>query len=225
MLGDRRARHVEVRCDLACAQLAVPDKRENLPPPRSGDRLQRSLHAFYVSKYLRKKQLTLASSAGRTSSRCSIVQAAVPSRDASRARPPRERPARSGSRCRRAASGSSARTPSCVAGTRSSRWNCNSVLGPSNRLLLAGSGPSGGGPSLSAQQQGKGGSPVATTRREAHELLLIEEADAWFEYLAATRGQSAVRYKEVEPWAWARLSQRLRAIRTKRQKLRPARAA
>jgi hypothetical protein len=67
--------------------------------------------------------------------------------------------------------------------------------------------------------------PVATTRREAHELLLIEEADAWFEYLAATRGQSAVRYKEVEPWAWARLSQRLRAIRTKRQKLRPAKAA
>jgi hypothetical protein len=71
----------------------------------------------------------------------------------------------------------------------------------------------------------KGWFPVATTRREAHELLLIEEADAWFEYLAATRGQSAVRYKEVEPWAWARLSQRLRAIRTKRQKLRPAKAA
>jgi hypothetical protein len=66
--------------------------------------------------------------------------------------------------------------------------------------------------------------PVPTTR-EAHELLLIEEADGWFEYLAATRGQTAVRYLEVEPWAWARLSQRLRAIRTKRQKLRPARAA
>jgi len=66
---------------------------------------------------------------------------------------------------------------------------------------------------------------VPTTRREAHELLLIEEADAWFEYLAATRGQTAARYKEVEPWAWARLSQRLRAISTKRQKLRPAKAA
>ena len=63
---------------------------------------------------------------------------------------------------------------------------------------------------------------MPTTRREAHELLLIEEADAWFEYLAATRGQTAVRYKEVEPWAWARLSQRLRAVRTKRAKLRPA---
>ena len=57
--------------------------------------------------------------------------------------------------------------------------------------------------------------------REAHELLLIEEADAWFEYLEATRGQSVVRYGEVEPWAWARLTQRLRAIKTRRAKLRP----
>ena len=62
-------------------------------------------------------------------------------------------------------------------------------------------------------------------KREAHELLLIEEADAWFEYLEATRNQTAVRYGEIEPWAWARLNQRLRAIRTKRSKLRPAAAA
>ena len=61
-------------------------------------------------------------------------------------------------------------------------------------------------------------------RRDAYELLLIEEADAWFEYLEATRGQSEVRYKEVEPWAWARRSQRLRAIKPKTQKLRPAAA-
>ena len=59
----------------------------------------------------------------------------------------------------------------------------------------------------------------------AVELLQIEEADAWFESLAATRSQSASRYSEVEPWAWARLSQRLRAIRTRRAKLRPAAAA
>jgi hypothetical protein len=64
-----------------------------------------------------------------------------------------------------------------------------------------------------------------TGKRDPHELLLIEEADVWFEYLAATRGQTAVRYSEVEPWAWARLSQRLRVIRTRRTKLRPARAA
>ena len=59
-------------------------------------------------------------------------------------------------------------------------------------------------------------------KREAHELLLIEEADAWFEYLEATRGQSALRYKEVEPWAWARLNQRLRAIRARRARLKAA---
>jgi hypothetical protein len=58
--------------------------------------------------------------------------------------------------------------------------------------------------------------------REAHELLLIEEADAWFEYLETTRGQTVLRYGEVEPWAWARLTQRLRAIKTRRARIRPA---
>lgn len=61
-------------------------------------------------------------------------------------------------------------------------------------------------------------------QRQAVELLMIEEADAWFEYLDATRGQTALRYREIEPWAWARLSQRLRAIRARRTKLRPAAA-
>ncbi len=54
--------------------------------------------------------------------------------------------------------------------------------------------------------------------REAEELLLIEEADAWFEYLEATRGQSETRYAELEPWAWSRLNQRLRAIRARAAK-------
>ena len=63
-----------------------------------------------------------------------------------------------------------------------------------------------------------------TGNREAEELLLIEEADAWFEYLEATRGQNEGRYKEIEPWAWARLTQRLRAIRARRARLRPAAA-
>jgi hypothetical protein len=60
---------------------------------------------------------------------------------------------------------------------------------------------------------------------EAEELLLIEEADAWFEYLEATRSQTEARYQEVEPWAWARLSQRLRAVRARLARLRPAAAA
>ncbi len=56
---------------------------------------------------------------------------------------------------------------------------------------------------------------------EAHEVLLIEEADVWFEYLEATRNQSVVRYGELEPWAWARLLQRLRAIGARRARLQP----
>jgi hypothetical protein len=65
-----------------------------------------------------------------------------------------------------------------------------------------------------------------TSRAEAEELLMIEEADAWFEYLETTRHVTSheKRYSEVEPWAWARLNQRLRAIRTRRAKLRSAAA-
>jgi hypothetical protein len=57
--------------------------------------------------------------------------------------------------------------------------------------------------------------------REAHELLQIEEADAWFEYADSTKGQQAGRYAEIEPWAWARLQQRLRVIRARRARLAP----
>ena len=60
---------------------------------------------------------------------------------------------------------------------------------------------------------------AGTAKREAHELLLIEEADAWFEYADATKGQEGTRYAEVEPWAWARLQNRLRAIRARRARL------
>lgn len=61
-------------------------------------------------------------------------------------------------------------------------------------------------------------------KEHAEELLQIEEADAWFEYLEATRGQTEARYLEIEPWAFARLSQRLRAVRARRARLRPAAA-
>ena len=83
---------------------------------------------------------------------------------------------------------------------------CHASLSPRTQRTA----PSGPGPSLARISEERTVLAVPT-KREAHELLLIEEADAWFEYLAATRGQTAVRYKEVEPWAWARLSQRLRA--------------
>jgi hypothetical protein len=59
----------------------------------------------------------------------------------------------------------------------------------------------------------------------ADEALLIEEADAWFEYLEAVRAPSASgRYEEVEPWAWSRLTQRLRIVEAERGRLRPAAA-
>ena len=66
---------------------------------------------------------------------------------------------------------------------------------------------------------------LARSIKEAEELLEIEEADAWFEYLEATRNQSVTRYREVEPWAWARLNQRLRALGARRAKLKPTTAA
>ncbi len=60
---------------------------------------------------------------------------------------------------------------------------------------------------------------------EAHEALAIEEADAWFEYLEAVRAHArSSRYDEVEPWAWARLAQRLRIVERERRLLRPAAA-
>jgi hypothetical protein len=64
-----------------------------------------------------------------------------------------------------------------------------------------------------------------TAKREVYELLMIEEADAWFEYLEATQEKAATRYAELEPWAWARLTQRLRLVRKRRAKLPPAAAA
>src|ERR671928_536690 len=94
---------------------------------------------------------------------------------------------------------------------------------PSNRLGRVGRRvPSDPGPTIAAISDRE----VAAMEKmdEAHELLLIEEADAWFEYLEATRGQAALRYADLEPWAWARLRQRLRAVKTRRAKLRPAAA-
>jgi len=77
------------------------------------------------------------------------------------------------------------------------------------------------GPSITADRAMGGRLPDTEL---AEELLQLEEADAWFEYLESTRGQTETRYAEVEPWAWARLSQRLRAVRARRSRLRTAAA-
>ena len=59
------------------------------------------------------------------------------------------------------------------------------------------------------------------SKDEVRELLEIEEADAWFEYLRVTREAPPSRYLEVEIWAWARLCGRLHAIRARRAELVP----
>jgi hypothetical protein len=59
------------------------------------------------------------------------------------------------------------------------------------------------------------------SKDEVRELLEIEEADAWFEYLRVTREASASRYVEVEIWAWARLCGRLHSIRSRCAELVP----
>ncbi len=65
-------------------------------------------------------------------------------------------------------------------------------------------------------------SAVAYEGSEAHELLWIEEADAWFEYAEATRHEFGDRYVEIESWAWTSLQQRLRSIARRRARLGPA---
>jgi hypothetical protein len=56
------------------------------------------------------------------------------------------------------------------------------------------------------------------TASDAASVLAVETADAWFEYLHTCRGQhEPARYEQVEPWAWLRLQQRLRAIEARRR--------
>jgi len=62
---------------------------------------------------------------------------------------------------------------------------------------------------------------AARSREDIRELLEIEEADAWHEYLWATREAPASCYANVERWAWSRLCGRLRSIKAKRAALVP----
>jgi hypothetical protein len=62
----------------------------------------------------------------------------------------------------------------------------------------------------------------AIPNRELHELISIEEADAWFEYADTTKCERGERYTEIEPWAWSRLQLRLRSLAARRARLAPA---
>ena len=57
--------------------------------------------------------------------------------------------------------------------------------------------PSGTSSSIAAVSDREDAAVAA--EREAQELLLIEEVDAWFEYLEETRGRMSARYIELEP--------------------------
>jgi len=60
---------------------------------------------------------------------------------------------------------------------------------------------------------------MTAAETHAKALLRSEELSAWHEYLTATRHQPEARYDEVEPWAWARLRARLRAVTARRHRL------
>ena len=63
---------------------------------------------------------------------------------------------------------------------------------------------------------------AVTANPEAYELLMMEEADAWFEYADATRAVVASRYTEIEARASARRQQRLGSLALRRARLPPA---
>ena len=93
---------------------------------------------------------------------------------------PRDRAAAARLRARSPAGRSRARSPTPARGRSARRRSATSSSGRE---------PSGPGPTLCAPRMEVTRDGLDRTP-EAHELLLIEEADAWFEYLEATRAQS-----------------------------------
>jgi hypothetical protein len=45
--------------------------------------------------------------------------------------------------------------------------------------------------------------------RPSQKQLRLDLEDAWFEYLAQTKGKLDADYDLCEPWAWAQLQQRI----------------
>lgn len=59
---------------------------------------------------------------------------------------------------------------------------------------------------------------MVAERPKSLDMLASEERSVWEEYLRATRDQG-LRYDEVEPWAWNRLTGKLTAIKARRAAL------
>lgn len=49
-------------------------------------------------------------------------------------------------------------------------------------------------------------------------VLDVEETDAWLEYLTATSGSVGDDYATMEPWAWAKLQERLAVVKKGRKR-------
>ena len=60
---------------------------------------------------------------------------------------------------------------------------------------------------------------VTIPSQQAMEVLQIEEADCWFEYLEETRASQKPAIPKSSPWAWSKLKKRLRAISSRRKLL------
>jgi len=63
VLRDCRPSHIEVRCDLAGRPFLGCDEREDLATPGFSDSADNCVHACYISRYLRKCQLTVLANA------------------------------------------------------------------------------------------------------------------------------------------------------------------
>jgi hypothetical protein len=60
---------------------------------------------------------------------------------------------------------------------------------------------------------------MATDVRPRLAELQAEEADAWAAYMEETAGKEGASYREIEPWAWARLRTVLARIKRERKRL------
>ena len=110
------------------------------------------------------------------------------------------------------ASGTQGRAPPGRRRFASYAARSRAALGHGRRGLM----PSGPGPGLRGYQRAWRSTMADERETEAYELLLIEEADAWFEYPEATRGQTETRIKKSSRGRGAGTSACVRSTRVAR---------
>ena len=231
---DRRARSPpRSGTDGAALAASLPVLRDAVQPARHrrGARRRRARRSARGSE---PRLPVLALAQARMLSDVAAASAARHRR--ARARRPearRQRPAaRGGARDRARRPG--ARPPAAGAGPR-----CSTAPSPPGRRYALGSGlrrlarryrgrcpaPSGPGPRIARRSRShrRGGRrcPIRSSQRNCCRSRRRTPGSS-----TSSRpvGRARRRYQELEPWAWARLTQRLRAVRARRARLRPAAA-